>query len=396
MNAFWRIAIITCFCISGLTTAFAQWSEPVPVVELNDIGSEFFPYLSADGQILLFMAEGTITMSRWDGDSWGEREYLPSPINYIGLQSTSAAITPDLEWIYWVSWRAGGMGMWDIWRSHWDDDCDCWGEAELLGPNINSPDIEWGMCFTSDGTRMYFVTDTPYKNGQYSQGDMDIWYSDWDSVTGDWGLPNNIGYPVNFIDREYAPYVSADGNTLYFTCWGAHGVPYWQGEEDIFKATWDGSNWTNVENMRPPINSEVEELGSAITPDNRTFYFSSRRDGDPNGDYELMKSTWDPTGIEEGYSVPRNNDVKIDAFPNPFNNSTKITIWSETSRLSTISIYNILGEKVYGETAIINEHSYSFNWSSIDNDGSSLSSGLYFLRVNDSKNIYKTKLLKIK
>jgi hypothetical protein len=191
-------------CLLAAVSARAGWSEPVPVQELNMSGDELLPYLSADGQIMLFSAEGTMTMSHWNGSTWGPREYLPAPINYVGLQD-QAAITPDKSWIYWVSWRAGGMGMWDIWRATWNDSSYTSGPAECLGPNINSADIEYGMCFTADGQRMYFVTDTLLKNGQYSCGSMDIWYVDRDSTIGDWGEPVNLGSPVNTTDMEETP-----------------------------------------------------------------------------------------------------------------------------------------------------------------------------------------------
>ncbi len=337
------LGLILALVLAG--PSYAGWTEPVPVTELNLSGDEYFPYLSADGSVMVFSAEGTITMSHWQGDHWGPREYLPSPINYIGVQR-AVAITPDLQSIYWISWRDGGMGMWDIWRSHWSDSCQCWGPAECLGENINSPSIEWGLCFTADGRRMYFTTDAYEKNGQFSLGFMDIWYSDWDTTTGDWGPPFNVEAPVNYFSDDIVSYVSADGNTLYFDSPGSHGVPGWQGEGDIFKAIWNGHGWGNVENLRTPINSAVWDQNASATPDNQKLYFSNQRDRLPNGDYEIMVSTWDPTSIDERVVNPDKILLNLSLYPNPFNSQNVINANLSDRSTIRINLYDILGRKL--------------------------------------------------
>jgi hypothetical protein len=79
-------------------------------------------------------------------------------------------------------------------------------------------------------------------------------------------------------------------------------------------------------------------------------------------------------------------------YPNPFNPSTKITFSLKNSGLTTLSVYNILGEKV---VTLINGnltsgvHEVSFN-------ASKLSSGIYFYRLesNGSNQVRKMMLLK--
>ncbi len=77
MNRIILFGFLTLFlCLLMAITAFAGWSEPVPVQELNMSGDEFSPYLSANGQIMIFDAQGTVTMSHWNGTSWGPRKYF--------------------------------------------------------------------------------------------------------------------------------------------------------------------------------------------------------------------------------------------------------------------------------------------------------------------------------
>ncbi len=236
--------------------------------------------------------------------------------------------------------------MWDIWRVSWDDSSHTCGPAECLGPNVNSADIEFGVCFSADGQRMYFDTDTHYKNGQYNYGSDDIWYVDWDSTLSDWGVPYNLGPLINTTDLEEFPYISADGNYLYFSCPGGHHVPGWQGEFDIYRAVKNGNTWEYVENLLPPINSATWDLGASISPNNLKLYFCTHRNRDPNADYEIMVSTWELEGIEDDSIEQEDNTIKLDLYPNPFNEQVGIRLGAYGETKANIKIYDIAGQKV--------------------------------------------------
>lgn len=70
-------------------------------------------------------------------------------------------------------------------------------------------------------------------------------------------------------------------------------------------------------------------------------------------------------------------------FPNPFNPSTEIWYDLPIQRRVTLSIYNMLGQKV---RTLVNEikaaGSYSVKWDGTNEEGKSLSSGLYFYRFD--------------
>jgi hypothetical protein len=366
--------------IGNSNNAFCGWTEPVPVQELNMSGDELFPYLSSDGQILLFSASGTVTMSHRNGESWGPREYMPSPINYIGLQD-QAAITPDKCWIYWVSWRAGGMGAWDIWRSTWNDSSRSCGQAECLGSNINSQDMENGICFSADGRRLYFVTNTHSKNGQVGHGSDDIWYCDWDSLQGDWGLPYNLGPLINTSDIEDFPSISGDGNLLYFACPGGHRVPGWQGGYDIYVAQKNGNTWETVTNLLPPVNSPTWELGPSISFDNTKLYFNTPRDRNPSADYELMISIWDPNSVPDDI-VPIDHSIWLECYPNPFNEQIEIKVHAEEEAIVKMSIYDIKGGKVSEYDLRLNNGAGMTTWDSKNQKGQKVGTGNYILKIN--------------
>jgi hypothetical protein len=64
-------------------------------------------------------------------------------------------------------------------------------------------------------------------------------------------------------------------------------------------------------------------------------------------------------------------------YPNPFNPSTRINFFIEKSGLTTLSVYNVLGQKV----ATLLSGDLSSGKHTIDFDGSNLSSGIYFYKI---------------
>ena len=73
-----------------------------------------------------------------------------------------------------------------------------------------------------------------------------------------WTEPINMGSLINTPGDEDYPYVTVDGQTLYF-CSTKHGS---MGGYDICKATWNNSKekWNPPVNMGAPINSPFDDL----------------------------------------------------------------------------------------------------------------------------------------
>lgn len=62
-----------------------------------------------------------------------------------------------------------------------------------------------------DGREIIFVSDRPGSKGAH-----DLWRATRDSVADRWGVPVNLEV-VNTTASEMHPYLSPDGETLYFT-----------------------------------------------------------------------------------------------------------------------------------------------------------------------------------
>ena len=122
---------------------------------------------------------------------------------------------------------------------------------------------------TSDGKRLYFVSDRPG-----GQGGFDIWVSNLD----DDGNPVNavnLGKTINTPEDEEAPFYDAIHKRLMFSSTGFTGL----GGFDIFTSDEIDSKWTAPINMGYPINSSKDDLYYFAEPDDiHKFYLSSDRE----------------------------------------------------------------------------------------------------------------------
>ena len=127
--------------------------------------------------------------------------------------------------MYFTSNREKGtfFGGLDIYKSV-KDTLGEWGPAVNLGPNINTEYNEETPFITKDGQTLFFSS-----YGHFNTGGYDILYSTLlDSV--EWSKPLNMGYPINTPDDDvfYAP--TEDGNFAYYSQFTNEGM----GEKDIF------------------------------------------------------------------------------------------------------------------------------------------------------------------
>lgn len=140
------------------------------------------------------------------------------------------------------------------------------------------------LSFTED--TIYYMSD---KRGGF--GGTDIYYSVKDA-NGTWGEPENMGPEVNTFGHELFPYVSETG-VFYFSSDAHPGM----GKLDIFSAALKGGKWSNVQNLKPPVNSIGNDFGIVMDGKRpRGFFSSDRFDG--AGAEDLYSFSLDaPVGI---------------------------------------------------------------------------------------------------
>ncbi len=125
--------------------------------------------------------------------------------------------------------------------------------------------------------------------------------------------------------------------------------------------------------------------------------YSGSIGGFPVGDlnwFPTKKTEWEiwltDVEVEEGFA-PESFSLSQN-FPNPFNPSTKITFELKEAAITSLAIYNVLGQKV---ATLVNQDlqagKYTYNF-----DASRLSSGVYFYTLESGKNVSTKKMMLIK
>lgn len=178
-----------------------DWNIPALVPELSGPGNQIPLSVTADGRQMLLFIHNRLYISRRSGAAWSAPEPLP----------------------------VGGIAV--------------------LGKG----------CLSASG-------DTLILEGAYSAGtattspDVDLFVSVRNANTGEWSRPEALGADINTDLDETSPYLSPDGQTLWYVSTGYPGL----GGSDVFMARRNGpgwARWTRPENMGKEINDTYPHRG---------------------------------------------------------------------------------------------------------------------------------------
>jgi len=131
---------------------------------------------------------------------------------------------------------------------------------------------------------------------------------------------------------------------------------------------------------------------------------STEGGGDLNGgilrymalDLEFQEPWLDPTTSEDN-TIPSANLSMKQNFPNPFNPVTKISYTLLEDSEIDLEVYNVKGQKV---KTLVNEHKtageHQVEWNGTDDTGKTVSSGLYFYKINSGRSELTRKMILMK
>ena len=175
-----------------------KWGKPQVIAsELNSAFDEGACCFSPDGKTMYLTQCQTdpnypryarIMVSRRSDAAWSKPQELIIS-NDTTCSFAHPAVSPDGQWLYFVSDMSGGMGGLDIWRCRLLSATEA-GVMENLGAPINTPGDEMFPTFRPNGD-FYFSS-----NGHPGLGGLDIYY-----VAGNNHHPSptihHPGYPLN-------------------------------------------------------------------------------------------------------------------------------------------------------------------------------------------------------
>lgn len=205
----------------------SDWAAPENLgPAINTSSGDLDPTISADGLTLYFGSkrpEGygvtdIYVSTREARDApWNPPVNLPQTVNSSAREG-APWISPDGLELYFRSNRSGGYGEFDIYVARRATINDTWGEAENLGPVVNSAYAENYFSLSPDGLLLMF-SDQPMNVAQRpgGYGKSDIWMSRRASISSPWQESTNLGSCINSSMHEIMPRISPDGSMLYFT-----------------------------------------------------------------------------------------------------------------------------------------------------------------------------------
>lgn len=240
-----------------------RWSQSKNMGKpLNSNTNDATVAISPDGQQLLTfngkLNGGDILISSLKGTEWSapNDNSLKKNVNTKFWES-AASFTFDGKTLYFVSDNEGGFGFHDIYVSKWDQEKERWGEARNLGPVLNTEYDETGVFMHPDGRTLYFSS-----TGHKRMGGYDLFKSEMKD-DGTWGVPENLGYPINTPDDDLFFVLNASGKRGYYST--VQDDSY--GDYDIYMITFRGPEKPPALHNEDNLLADVEPVSESVIQD---------------------------------------------------------------------------------------------------------------------------------
>lgn len=207
-----------------------------------------------------------------------------------------------------------------------------------LGSTINSPYAEYVPLITPDESILYFTSRREGSTGNlkdvYNNYYEDVYISQ-KTEDGKWGVPKNIGLPINTNTHDACVALSFDGNQMIIYRTAADLLT---GDLYITRVGFDG--WTNPEKLGPEINTPFIETSACFSSDTSVIYFSSNKIGGIGGKdiYRIKKL---PNGK---WSSPMNLGPNVNTDKDedsPFLHPDGTTLYFSSKGHNTMGEYDV-------------------------------------------------------
>lgn len=262
---------------------------------INTDKDELGPMIAANGKTLFFAKQnvpeniGGVTddedvwISQYENDRWARARNMGKPIN-TSLSNNLVAVSADNNTMMFV--EANELAL----RHRTENG---WSSLEKVNLSFKNESAYFVASLAADGKTIIFsakLKDNLHYNAKRDEADLYVCIKDKDNQ---WSAPINLGKTVNTPGNETSPFLSADGNTLYFATDGLPGY----GFQDIFYTTRTGPEWTS---WSKPIN-----LGPTINTAGFDAYYTLPA----SGDYAYYVSPTE-TGNADIYRIKLHEEVK--------------------------------------------------------------------------------------
>lgn len=227
-----------------------------------------------------------VYQSTWneEDNEWNKAEPIPGRIN-TEYHDGATGFTPEGDLLIYRN-IIGATRSGDIYISKNSESSGKWSAPkemfvkEKMNKKLNSSYFESSATMTEDGEYLYFVSERPG-----GQGQADIYYMKKAGKT--WSEPINVGANINTKSDEKCVFIHPNGKILFFSsngysdCFGSYDLYYSVKDEN--------GNWGKAVNMGAPINTVKEEKTITVSKDGKYAYVGAYYEIDSYGDADIFK-----------------------------------------------------------------------------------------------------------
>ncbi|MFA6879456.1 MAG: hypothetical protein WCQ81_04110 [Bacteroidales bacterium] len=137
----------------------------------------------------------------------GEGAFVEIPAG-LGSKKDTIYFPSNTDILYYSA--EDSHGSWNIYMTKKGAN-NIWSSPKILNSNVTSSGNEVFPYVTPDGKKLYFSS-----NGHYGAGGYDLYVSNWDEQSGDWGTAQNMGFPYSSPSDDLFFYNTPDGKYSVF------------------------------------------------------------------------------------------------------------------------------------------------------------------------------------
>lgn len=175
-----------------------------------------------------------------------------------------------------------GLGDQRIWTARRNP--SGWTPPSIVGLEISNASHVGSATLTPDGNFMIFAAYEWELDTIPTIGRTDLYSAE--RTRGEWSNIKHLGAAINSTDWDSHPTLTPDGRTLYFASDREGGL----GGADIYMSRLTAAGWSTPVNVGAPINTKEDDLTPTIAPDGKALFFASKGHGGLGG-FDLFIAT---------------------------------------------------------------------------------------------------------
>lgn len=273
-------------------TVYSQSLEGKSLMELKGLNTSFHdqaPFYDSYNKLLYYSESNDkgdldVKRAKWTGQEWIRDSNWKFPFN-----NTSQNEIYHIDSIGNIYFQGGymddqkGKMIYGIFKSRYQN-----GKyskpKKLRIKYFKNKSQDQSFCISNDGKVLILSMEA------YSTTGVEDLYVSFLNEDSTWTEPKNLGTTINTPFEEFTPYLMPDKRSLYFSSNGHKGG---YGSKDIWVSyrkddTW--SNWTEVKNLGPSINTKgMETSFRAIDHEKYEYLITSSRTSSGHSDIFVLR-----------------------------------------------------------------------------------------------------------